>query len=447
MIFTRWWRQTWWWTGSLVKKHGRIILIASLATIIGFWLIRNVLPLLPQFKPREKIGIVGQYRLNSLPWPIRSRLGRGLFKLTPSGGVEPDMAAAWETDEAETRYRVSLVPGLTWNDQTPILSRDLKFDLPDVRVDYPDESTLEFSLSQPYAPFLTLLTQPLFKNKTIGAGSYSVKQIAWQGQWLKRLSLVGPDKEVDYRFYPSSEAAWSGFRLGEVDRLENLLVNPLDSRWANRVNLEKQLNTQSFVGIWFNLDDQQLNNKSLRQALAYAIREKAPDPASRALSPIAPSSWAYNPRVKPYDFNPIQAKELLDKFAEEASSGGRLSLTLGTSSSFLSLAEAVAASWREVLNLDVQVKIINSLDSGWQAVLAAQEIPWDPDQHALWHSTQPTNITHYSDLKVDKLLEDGRQISDPGQRREIYQDFQRFLVEDSPAIFLYHPTVYTISRK
>jgi len=77
----------------------------------------------------------------------------------------------------------------------------------------------------------------------------------------------------------------------------------------------------------------------------------------------------------------------------------------------------------------------------------AQEIPPDPDQHALWHSTQPTNLTHYSDLKVDKLLEDGRQISDQARRREIYQDFQRFLVEDSPAIFLSHPVTYTITRK
>ncbi|MCG2691827.1 hypothetical protein L6272_03300, partial [Microgenomates group bacterium] len=94
-----------------------------------------------------------------------------------------------------------------------------------------------------------------------------------------------------------------------------------------------------------------------------------------------------------------------------------------------------------------KVKIVNSIDPDFQALLVAQEIPLDPDQHALWHSTQDTNITHYSDLKIDKLLEDGRKISDQAKRKEIYQDFQRFLLEDSPAIFLSYPTTYTISRK
>jgi ABC-type transport system substrate-binding protein len=100
----------------------------------------------------------------------------------------------------------------------------------------------------------------------------------------------------------------------------------------------------------------------------------------------------------------------------------------------LELAEAVAASWQERQSPG-HVKTVDSLEPGWQAILVAQEIP-GPDQHSLWHSTQPTNLTHYSDLKVDKLLEDGRQISDQAQRKEIYVDFQRFLVEDSPGFFL-----------
>ncbi|MEA3355119.1 MAG: hypothetical protein U9Q63_01385, partial [Patescibacteria group bacterium] len=121
--------------------------------------------------------------------------------------------------------------------------------------------------------------------------------------------------------------------------------------------------------------------------------------------------------------------------------------SLGTSDSFLERAESIALSWEKVLDVDIDVKIINSIDNDFQAILIAQEIPLDPDQHALWHSTQETNITHYQNLKVDKLLEDGRTISDPKKRKEIYQDFQKFLVEDTPAIFLSHPTTYTITRK
>lgn len=439
MIWTRPFRKPWWWLRSFFGKQKKLILSAGLISITIIILLRNVLPLLPQFKPKTKVGIVGQYTLNTLPLAVTETLGRGLFKLTPEGQIEPDLAQNWQVDNEETQYRIYLGKDLFWNDSSPILSTDLTFDLPDVTVSYPDEKTVEFQLTQPYSPFLSLLTRPVFKNKIIGAGEYSIKSIGRQGQFLKHLRLAGPNRELDYKFYLSQQAAWLGFKLGEVDRLNNLIINPLDESWQKKVNLESRLNQQAYLGILFNVSDARLSNKSLRQALAYAVKSKSPDEASRALSPISPDSWAYNPNVKPYDFNAKQARELFP--------GDPLELTLGTSASFLSLAETIARDWQETLDIKVNVKTVNSLEPDWQAILVAQEIPLDPDQHALWHSTQPTNITHYSDLKVDKLLEDGRQISDPAQRREIYQDFQRFIVEDSPAIFLSHPTTYTISRK
>jgi ABC-type transport system substrate-binding protein len=45
------------------------------------------------------------------------------------------------------------------------------------------------------------------------------------------------------------------------------------------------------------------------------------------------------------------------------------------------------------------------------------------------------------------LLEDGRRTSDVGERRIIYADFQKFLIEDVPASFLFFPYEYDISRK
>ena len=273
-----------------------------------------------------------------------------------------------------------------------------------------------------------------------------IKSLKYSGQYLKSIELTSFKQNLYYRFYPSHEAAWLGFKLGEVDQLQNLLINPLSGSWKDKVQLETQVNYGQYLGIIFNLKDSYLSNKSLRQALAYALERKSDTPETRALTPINPYSWVFNPKVKPYDFNPAQAKELFDKFTQEATISGRLELRLDTSESFLSLAESIAASWGKVLNITTKVKIVNSIDPDFQALLVAQEIPLDPDQHALWHSTQDTNITHYSDLKIDKLLEDGRKISDLAKRKEIYQDFQRFLVEDSPAIFLEHPTVYNISR-
>lgn len=440
-------RLFWWWLISFAKKQQRLILGTCVVVILAAILIRQTLPLLPQLKSWQRSGIVGQYTLTTLPYSFTQRLGRGLFKLTESGEVEPDLAFDWQVNEDETEYLVRLKPGQLWNDGTPLKSSEINYELPGVVTATPDDMSLTFKLGQPYSPFLQLLATPVFKNKIIGTGEQSIKDINWQGQYLKRLQLQGGEFDSDYRFYPSHQSAWLGFRLGEVDRLENLIINPLDDRWTKRVNLETSTNYQTFIGILFNLEDSQVSSKSLRQALAYAIEEKSPPGTERAFSPLSPKSWAYSNQVKPYDFNAQQAKDLFEKFKEESENQEQLNLTLGTSSSFLSFAESIARSWESVLGIKVTVKTVNSIEPDWQIILAAQEVPEDPDQHQLWHSTQSTNLTHYSDLKVDKLLEDGRQISDKAKREEIYRDFQRFIVEDTPVIFLYYPTTYTIWRK
>jgi peptide/nickel transport system substrate-binding protein len=80
--------------------------------------------------------------------------------------------------------------------------------------------------------------------------------------------------------------------------------------------------------------------------------------------------------------------------------------------------------------------------------LSALEIPPDPDQYPFWHSTQTqTNITGFSNVKIDKLLEDARQEIDTEKRKTIYADFQRRITDEAPAVFLYYAKSYTIKRR
>lgn len=447
MILTRPFRKPFWILKSFGQKHQKLILLAAFFGAVLFVFTKNLLPLLPQIKASTRIGLVGQYTLNTLPLSVSQNISRGLTKIDQTGQVVPDLAQSWEISEDETLYRINLKKDIFWSDNTPIEAKDLSFSISDVQFKTIDDYTLAFQLKESYAPFLSLLARPVFSKNNQGAGKFMIKSLKYSNQYLKSIELANFKENLYYRFYPSNEAAWLGFKLGEVDQLQNLLINPLTNGWKNKVKLDTQVNYGQYLGIIFNLNDSYLSNKSLRQALAYALERKAESSETRALTPVNPQSWAFNPKVKPYDYSPAQAQDLFAKFTQEATLSGQLELRLDTSQSFLSLAESVAASWEQVLNLKIKVKIVNSIDPDFQALLVAQEIPLDPDQHALWHSTQDTNITHYSDLKIDKLLEDGRKISDQAKRKEIYQDFQRFLLEDSPAIFLSYPTTYTISRK
>ncbi len=54
----------------------------------------------------------------------------------------------------------------------------------------------------------------------------------------------------------------------------------------------------------------------------------------------------------------------------------------------------------------------------------------------------------YDNSNADKLLEESRQILDPIERTKKYEDFEKILVEDAPAVFLYSPYyLYFPSKK
>ena len=50
-------------------------------------------------------------------------------------------------------------------------------------------------------------------------------------------------------------------------------------------------------------------------------------------------------------------------------------------------------------------------------------------------------------VRIDKLLEDGRKYINPTDRKKEYLDFQKIMADELPAAFLYYPYGYTVSRR
>ena len=188
-----------------------------------------------------------------------------------------------------------------------------------------------------------------------------------------------------------------------------------------------------------------MGEKSLRQALSYAIdKDKLGD--LRAISPISIDSWAYNPQVKPYTYDLEKAKGIIADYKKTAKVD-TVNIDLTVPPILLTQGESIAKDW-EAVGVKVNLQVVSNVPNEYQAFLAIFDIPEDPDQYSIWHSTQTaTNITKYQNPRIDKLLEDGRSQIDLSDRKKTYLDFQRFLVEDSPAVFLYYPTTFTISRR
>ena len=435
-----------WLTQGFLRKHSGLITFSLFLGVIGFFLANWFIPTLQKTFHREKIGLVGQFTLSDLPPQVASRLSRGLTAVAPDGQPLPDLADHWEVSDDGKTYTFYLKDSLTWVDQSPLKAGDLAFQFKDVEVEVVNDQTLRFKLKDPYSPFPVLLSQPVFKKGLIGVGPARVARVKTNGQLVESLTLKEPKKTLIVRFYPTEKAALTGLKLGEVDRLLGLFSPTLSPDWQSFVQIEEETDTTKFVGLFYNNNDSYLASKPLRQALTYAIKDKPRD-SRRALGPLRPNSWAYNPHIKRYDYHPDSARKLFKKFQEEGEKQEKLNLTIATAVSYLDLAEKIKASWEELLPVSVEVKVINSLSEDFQILLIAQEIPPDPDQYTLWHSTQPGNISHFNSPKVDKLLEDGRKTYDLAERKEIYQEFQKALVEECPVAFLFYPTVYHLSRR
>ncbi len=390
----------------------------------------------------EVIGITGRYHTNELPDSFLSLFGRGLTKITDSESVEPDLAYSWQTPDKGKTWIFKLRNDIVWQDGEKLTSNSINYDFSDVTIERPDKETLVFKLKDPFAPFPTVVSKPTFKKGLLGVGDWRVEKVTLAGTYIHEITAVGPknSKKV-FKFYPTLDRTKLAYKLGEIDRINETLDPSPFTSWKNTTVVTTPYKNQVVV-LFFNTKDNLLGEKSLRQALTYTINKDSF--GERAISPISPDSWAYNPQVKDYEYDSERAKELIDELDNKAKKN--LNIKLVSSPVLLSIAEAIANDWKG-LGVETVIQVSSIIPSDFQAYLTILDIPRDPDQYPLWHSTQEnTNISKYSDPRIDKLLEDGRSELDMEERRRIYLDFQRYLLEDLPAAFLYHPIYYTIIR-
>lgn len=435
-------RRYYWLTQVFIKKHASIILKSTgiiLTILTGIIIFAKYLP-----TPKEtvKIGRIGKYTLATIPEDLKSQIGEGLVTVGENGEITGSLASAWKIEDDGKRYTFTLNPAKVWHDGTTLKSEDITYNFTDVEITR-SNGTIIYSLKEPFAPFMQAMTKPILKNDTLGTKATRITDYHLvSGNTLQTLTLETNNTRIIYKFYPTENSALTAYKLGEVNMLDTLSTIPQDLATDQSSTIIAH-DGDKIAALFINNSDALLNSKTTRQGLAYAIPDKSFGKV-RALSPIARSSWAYNDLVKDYEYDEARAKTL---FTQDVKNPSEVKIELKTMLPYLDVAESIASSWRQVLGIMVDVKVVSSVSSDYQIILADFTPPKDPDQYTLWHSTQATNFTKYSNLKVDKLLEDGRRTLDQKLRKEIYSDFQRFLLEDSPSIFLFETEKFALSRK
>lgn len=322
--------------------------------------------------------------------------------------------------------------------------------------------------------------------KPVGSGPYKFKKLAKDKNGrIQSIELarnekfhlaagIGKDQspfieKIVFEFYKNQEELIAELRKGDVDGANNISVTDL-ANLEDDINVY-QINLPIYYAVFFNqTESKALSDKNVRIAFNYATnKQEIIDSALSGKGRIAESplltGWLENiSEEKKYEFNQEKAKEILENngWKDNDNDGVRekkinkdkeytkLEIAILTTDwpELKQTAEIIKSQW-EKIGARVNLEIINPLTiqqeyirpRNYQAILFGEILSADPDPFAFWHSSQRKdpglNLALYQNKDADKLLEDGRQIIDSQKRLEKYNQFQKILFDDAPAVFLY----------
>lgn len=446
-------RLIYWLIKEYIRKSGRSIFFFFSVGLVFFFIFSRVLPsglfsILPI--NNESTGIVGSYTLERLPSEILSQLSVGLTSVSEDGKIWPAISEKWKIEQDGKRYVFTLKKNLHFTDGSTLTSNDINYNFSRVTIKKIDRYTISFELKEQYSPFLVSVSRPVFKKGLIGTGTYRIKKITLNNDFVESLTLVSTKNSFNtkkYLFYPTAAALKTAYMLGEVSKAVGLLDTTYKNfnlaAFANTA-INRQIDSSQMVVLFYNTRDSILSEREVRNALSYAQPDNFPQ-GKRAYTPISPFSWAYAEQyVSNQDLE--YAQVLLSSSNAAKNSKNGLTFEIKTFAEYKKVAENIAKSLAKI-GVKSKIAIVDSIPANYQIFIGNFFVPKDPDQYMLWHSGQENNITRYENKRIDKLLEDGRKTADINERKKIYADFQKYLLADSPASFLYFPYEYEITRK
>ncbi len=415
-----------------------------------------------------------------------------------------------------TIYNLSLRPDVKWHDGKPLTTNDVLFTInlmragegvvPDdirsfwagIDVKVLSDTTIQFRLPEPFAPFLDYLSFGIlpehilgdlsfdqmissnFNMQPIGSGPFKFDGLITEENHIKGIILrSNPDyfdgvpliNQMVFRYYENSTDALKAYQDGLVQG-----ISYVDETILNDVLTKPQLSLYTarkprLTIIFLNLKNTEVpffQDENIRKALLGGLnRQKMIDKilfsqAIIANGPILPGTWAYYDGIKTIEFDSQLATQTIkdagyvlgsENSTVRAKDGVefRFELLYPDDEIHRQVAEMIQQNW-EALGTSVNIKgvpyaeLINSYlnPRSYQAALIDLDMSWtpDPDPYPFWDQVQATggqNYSQWDNFVVSDYLEQARITTNLVDRSLFYRNFQVVFEEELPALPLFYP--------
>lgn len=425
----------------------------------------------------------------------------GLVARDPSFHFTPAAAERWEQPDPLTII-FHLRGGIRFHDGRAMTARDVAWSIQSMRdgtvispkaaayasiekIEAPDDRTVVLHLSKPDNFLLTNLSTGAFGivpagsgrefwRHPVGTGPFRfISQQIDQDVVIERNPLswrVVPNIErVRFAVVPDSITESLELDKGSADVAVNAL--PMDALpvLAKRPNLRIDDGPGTQVQyLAFNLRDAILKDVRVRQAISCAIdrdlliKTLMRGHARPAYSLLPMNHWAYSDTGPHFDFDPARAEQLLNEAGYPRQTGGvRFHLIMKTSSvEDVRLLSAVLQ--QELARVGIALDLRSYEFATFYAdvtrgAFQLYSLRWiggneQPDIFSYAFTTarfspKGANRGHYSNPRLDALLDDANQNQDRAKRRADYIAAQQILAYDLPAINLWYRDTVIVHNK
>ncbi len=390
--------------------------------------------------------------------------------------------------------------------QDPSLKSPKRANWDGVTAEKIDNKTVRFTLKQAYVPFienttLGILPKHIWKDagsdefsfsqfniEPIGSGPYKVSKISRNASGIpesitlesfNHYALGTPFiNSIKFNFYQNEKVLVDAYKKGSFDSFHSISGETAQALEKNGSNIERYPLPQVFA-VFFNQNHNPIfTHKEVRTALNLATnRQEILDQTlqgfgTQSLSPIPQGlarSTSINATVSQSSVSDAQA--VLEKAGWKKNTEGvyelkskgktetlAFTISTGDASDLKQSAEIIKKQW-EAVGAKIEVNVFEMTDLNqtvirprkYDALFFGEVVGRELDLYAFWHSSQRNdpglNISMYTNAKVDKLIDNSRITNDEDMRISIYQQIEREILNDTPAVFMYSPDFIYILPK